>query len=233
MTWKFRRLLPFFILLLVGAYPLAAQSRRVSDLAAGKILVAPRSDSDPLFAQSVILLVRYNQTGALGLMVNRRTKFPISRALPRLKGAAGHSDPVFVGGPVQLDAVFALVRAPSKPDSATKVFGNVYFISTKTALEKALSGTSGPSTLRIYVGYCGWAPGQLDHEVAAGGWYIFNSSADVVFNAKPASLWLRFAGAPGQKIAQLRFFPPRASKGGLQHRPVFWPLSNGSLSFPM
>src|SRR5580704_13341366 len=110
MTLRIRGSLPFWALLLAGACCLEAQSKRPEDLAAGKILVTPRDSPDPLFAESVILLVRYSETGALGLMVNRRTTVPISRALREITAAAGHSDPVFVGGPVELDSVLALAR---------------------------------------------------------------------------------------------------------------------------
>jgi putative transcriptional regulator len=151
-------------------------------------LVAPRGALGPPFAESVILLVRYSETGALGLMLNRRTTVPISRALSGMEGAAGHSDPIFVGGPVELDTVFALARAPRKPEAATEVFGNIYFIATKTALETALRGASNPSGLRIYLGYCGWGPHQLENE---GKWYIFNRSEDLAFDAQPATLWSR------------------------------------------
>jgi putative AlgH/UPF0301 family transcriptional regulator len=108
MASRSRRLVELSALLLAGACCLAAQSKKPEDLAVGKMLVTPRHAPDPLFAESVILLVRYDETGALGLMVNRRTTVPISRALRELDGAAAHSDPVFVGGPVQLEMVFAL-----------------------------------------------------------------------------------------------------------------------------
>jgi hypothetical protein len=99
-------LVPLWALVLFGACCLAARSKKPEDLAAGKILITTRGAPDPLFAESVILLVRYSDSGALGLMVNRRTTLPISDALRQLRGAAGNSDPVFVGGPVELDTVF-------------------------------------------------------------------------------------------------------------------------------
>jgi putative transcriptional regulator len=193
-------LLRFLFLLLAGACCLAAQSKNPADLAAGKILVTPRDSPDPVFAQSVVLLVRYNATGALGLMVNRRTTVPISRALSEVEGAAGHSDPVFVGGPVELDTVFALARTPRKPEGATVVVGDIYFISTKTALEKALGSASNPSGLRIYLGYCGWSPRQLDNEVREGRWYIFNRGEVLAFDAKPATLWTRLIGQAEERL---------------------------------
>ena len=148
---KSRTLLQFCVLLLAGAGCLAAQSKNPADLSAGKILVATRRGTDSIFAKSVILLVRYDQTGALGLMVNRRSTVPISHVLPELQGAAEHSEPVFVGGPVELRAVFGLVRAPRKPEGATERSGDIYLLASKTALATAL----GAVVLVAAVGFVG------------------------------------------------------------------------------
>lgn len=211
MKSKSRILLQFCCLLLAGVTCLAAQTKNPADLAPGKILVATRHGTDGLFAKSVILLVRYDRTGALGLMVNRRTKMPISRALSELKVAEGHSDPIFVGGPVELGTVFALAHAKSKPEGASTVLGDIYFISTKTGLENALEGASDPTDLRIYVGYCGWAPNQLEQEVLRGSWYIFSRSEDVAFDAKPATLWSRLISKTERQFVRLSPTPPPRS----------------------
>jgi len=210
MTSTSRILLKFCALLLASSCCLAAQSKNPEDLAAGKILVATRGGTDSRFAKSVILLVRYDHTGALGLMVNRRTAIPISRALSELQEAVGHSDPIFVGGPVELPTVFALARAPRTPEGATKVFGDIYFISTKTGLEKALGRASDPNGLRIYLGYCGWGPRQLENEVLRGSWYIFSRSEDLAFDAKPATLWSRLIGKTERQLVWLGITMPRA-----------------------
>lgn len=208
MCLRARRLPQLLALLLVGACSVGAQSKDPADLAKGKLLVAPRNSSDPVFAKSVILLVRYGHSGALGLMLNHRTKLPISQALSGLKGAAGHSDPVFIGGPVQLDSVFALARAKGRePKSASKVFGNIYLIMAKSALEQALGKPAGPSQLRIYVGYCGWAPHQLETEVTEGRWYIFSGSAAFAFDANPGTLWARLISRTKERYARLGFAP--------------------------
>ncbi len=203
-----RILLQFCALLLAGACSLAAQSKNPADLSAGKILVATRGGTDSLFAKSVILLVRYDHTGALGLMVNRRSTVPISRVLPELQGAAGHSEPVFVGGPVELRTVFGLVRGPREPEGATEVSGDIYLLASKTALETALGEPSNPGTLRIYVGYSGWGPHQLENEVLSGSWYIFSRSQDLAFDAKPATLWSRLIGKAQQQLVWLGFTLP-------------------------
>ncbi len=188
-------------LLLACASCLAAQWQSPGDLAVGKVLVAARDLPDPVFAKSVVLLVHYDKTGTLGLMLNHRTHVPISSALSSIKDAAGHSDPIFLGGPVEMGTVLALMRAPAKPDGADAVLGHTYFISTKTGLVKALQGASKPSDLRIYLGYCGWAPQQLETEVSEGRWYIFDGSDAVAFDAKPDTLWTRLIAKTEGRLA--------------------------------
>ena len=95
--------------LVVASAPLLAQSAGAQDLGIGKLLVARRDAPDPTFAKAVILLVRYEKDGTLGLVINRRTKVLVSRALEGLNGAKGHSEPVYLGGPVERDTVFALL----------------------------------------------------------------------------------------------------------------------------
>ncbi len=199
-------------LLLGCAFSLAAQSKRPEDLAVGKILVTPHDAPDPLFAESVIVLVQYSGTGALGLMINKRTTVPIARALEGVAGASKHSDPVFVGGPVQLDTLFALARAAVRPDGAAEVFGNIHFISTKAAIEKALAGPANPGGLRVYAGYCGWGPHQLENEMRLGGWYIFDRSEDLTFDPDPATLWARLEKKTGGMLV----------RANIQQRPFSW-----------
>lgn len=199
-----------WFLLLAGVCCVTAQSKKPEDLGTGKILVMTRDAPDPLFKESVILLVQYNDTASVGLMVNQRTTMPISHALRELKGAAAHSDPVFVGGPVQLETVFAMVRASHKPEGATGVFGDIYLITAKPALEKTLDAASNPSRLRVYMGYCGWGPHQLENEVRHGGWYIFDRSGNLPFDAEPATLWSRLIAKAEAQMARVGFALPRS-----------------------
>ncbi len=195
-----RLLLQFCAVLLASACCLSAQSKNPADLAPGAVLVARRKLSDPLFGKSVILLVHYDKSGALGLMVNHQTTVPISHVVTGLKAAADKSGPVFVGGPVDLGTIFALARAPRKPEGTTEVAGDIFLIKTKTALGTLLGRTPNPNTLRVYVGYCGWAPHQLENEVRGGSWFIFSGSEDAAFDAKPATLWSRLIARAHEKL---------------------------------
>src|SRR5271154_2735555 len=102
-----------------------AQSTRPADLAAGKLLVASRDLPDPNFAKTVVLLVQYDEDGVVGLILNRRSKVPISRLLDDLPGAKNRRDPVYAGGPVGTTEVLALVRSRRPPGDDQRVFGDV------------------------------------------------------------------------------------------------------------
>src|SRR6516164_7931303 len=168
---------------------LPVQSRNPKDLGPGKLLVASRELGDPNFAETVILLVHYDAESVVGLMLNRRTHLPISRVLAEIKPAKDLSDPVYLGGPVETPTVFALLRSTDKLEGAEHVFGGVYWISTKAALEKTISSRPDPATFHVYLGYAGWTPDQLKTEIRLGGWFIFQADNETVFNANPRSLW--------------------------------------------
>jgi len=185
---------------LCGALSVPAQSTR--DLGIGKILVAKRDAREPTFAETVILVVRYTQGGTVGLMLNRRTEVPVSRALEPLKGASGRSDPVYAGGPVELANVLALLRANVMPEGAEHVTGKVYLVPTGELLEKTLAKRPDPADFRVYLGYCGWSPGQLENETSHGFWRVLNGSADIVFDSEPETLWSRLIERAEQRIAR-------------------------------
>ena len=170
---------------------LPVQSRDGKELSAGKLLVASRNLGDPQFAKTVILLARYDAQGVLGLILNRRTHLPLSRALESLKAAKDLSDPVYLGGPVEMPAVFALFRSPAKLEEAEHVFDGVYLITAKALFEQTISARPDPSVFHVYLGYAGWSQEQLRQEVELGAWFVFPAEAGTIFNSNPDSLWLK------------------------------------------
>lgn len=168
---------------------LPVQSRNPNDLGLGKLLVASRDLGDPNFAETVILLVHYDTEGVVGLMLNRRTDLPISRVLAQLAAAKGRSDPVYLGGPVETPTVFALQHSTEKLESGEHVFDSIYWVSSKDALEKAMSSHLDSDAFHVYLGYAGWTAKQLRNEVRLGSWFVFQADNQIVFNANPDSLW--------------------------------------------
>ncbi len=168
---------------------LPVQSKSPKDLGAGKLLVASRDLADPNFAETVILLVHCDTDGVIGLILNRRTNIPLSQVLEQLDAAKDRSDPVYLGGPVETAAVFALLRSTAKLDGTEQVLSGVYWISTKSPFEKAIAARPAPDTFHVYLGYAGWSNDQLSEELELGSWFIFQGDARTVFDSDPRSLW--------------------------------------------
>ena len=192
-------------LLVIACVPGLCQS---DDLAVGKFLVANRDLGDPNFAKTVILLVHYSgDQGAVGLVVNRRTDVPISRVFQDLKEAAGRKDPVYVGGPVELNSVLALLKSAAKPANSARVFGDIYLISNKDVLKATLASGVEANAFHTYVGYAGWGSGQLEHEVELGGWHIMAADSATVFHEDPDSVWERMIRRTETQIALIPRIP--------------------------
>ena len=149
----------------------------------------------------MILLVHYDSKSVVGLILNRRTDVPLSRVFDGLKTAKDRSDPVYLGGPVETSAVFALLRSPAKPEGAEQIFEPVYMISKKDALQQTIAAGPDPGAFHIYLGYAGWTHDQLRKEVELGAWFIFHADARTVFDTDPDSLWLRMIRKTEQKFA--------------------------------
>jgi len=174
----------------------------VDKLAPGRFLVASRDLGDPNFAQSVILLVQHDdEHGAMGLIVNRRSDVPLSRVFEDLKEAKGRSDLIYVGGPVELNSVLALIRSSNKPEDAKRVFGDVYLVASKELLQKTLASGADAGAFHVYIGYAGWEPGQLEHEVESGAWHVMPADAAEVFHVDPDAVWERLVRRTETRIA--------------------------------
>jgi putative AlgH/UPF0301 family transcriptional regulator len=204
MARRFRTVLMLVASAAAVSSTMHAQSTKVEDLAAGKVLVMERKSPDPAFAESVILLIRYAADGVVGLRLNRAAGVPLSR-LRELDGASNRSDPLYLGGPVELGAVTALTHAANAPADGDHVGADLYAIRTKRSLETALKASKGPDDLRIYLGYCGWTVPQLQNEVAYGSWWIFDHGERFAFDSTPATLWERLI----EQTELRRAFEPR------------------------
>ncbi len=190
--------------------PLAAQSTNNKELGLGKFLVANRSLADPNFAETVVLLVAYDDNGVVGLVVNRRTRLPVSSAL-NVKEAKGRPEPVYIGGPVEVMGVMGLARSSSDIEGAKHVVGDVYLIATKTLLDKSLASPIAARAFHVFLGYSGWSVPQLKHEMELGGWYIFPGDSATVFDSDPGSVWERLIVKTDVRMAMF-LRPPYAPR---------------------
>ncbi len=157
-------------------------------LAPGMFLVASRRLRAPSFAQTVILLIAYDEEGAQGVIINRPSPIRVSKVFPDLSRSP--SPPIYMGGPVAQTQLRLLVRTREPSEGMQQVLEDVYLSGSSDVLKQLI--TSGSETpFRTFVGYAGWAPGQLEREVERGGWHIMPAEADAIFDAAPASVWPR------------------------------------------
>jgi putative transcriptional regulator len=160
------------------------------DLGKGKLLVATEVVQGRAFAESVILLLNYDATGAAGLVVNRPTEVPPAQALPELAGLDRYEGTLYWGGPVEPFTLRALLHSDAPPDNAAPIFDTVHLAPLD---ENLLDGASSNADLRFFVGYAGWAPGQLEQELEFGSWHIVAATEALVFADDPGGIWRRLS----------------------------------------
>ncbi len=152
--------------------------------AKGKFLVASPAMKDPRFAGTVILLIDYGVRGALGLVVNRPSDIDLSEAFADEKRFKRGDGKLFLGGPVETERVFVLIRSPGGVAGSMPVFKDVYVSESEAALQAA---AAGGLEYRVFAGYAGWAPLQLEREIDAGAWEVTDGDADEIFSEKPVA----------------------------------------------
>lgn len=155
----------------------------------GKFLVSKREMRDPRFAQTVVLLIEHGEKGTMGLVINRRTKLTLSEALPQVESRAGRSEFLFMGGPVQVQAISVLLRSRIQQDESRRILEGIYFSTSASLLKQIIGGAMPDSRFRAFAGYAGWAPRQLDQELMRGDWHVLQAEADDVFHEPPSEIW--------------------------------------------
>jgi len=158
-------------------------------LARGKMLVASDRLPDPRFRHSVVLLLEYDDSGALGVIVNRPTDVALATVLPEIAELKDRPETVFLGGPVALDRMILLVRASQAPEPAAKVLDGLFVTPSFDLLRELARGPRDSAPFRAFVGYAGWGPGQLDAEVGRGDWDVVPGQVSQVLTREPAKLW--------------------------------------------
>lgn len=159
---------------------------------AGQLLIATPGMADPRFAQTVILLVHHDATGAMGIAVNRPIGWrPLAALLQAIgqdaAGAAGQVR-VFAGGPVRVDVGFILHSEEYQRVGTVDIDGKVAMTASPEVLED-IARRRGPAKSLMAFGYAGWGPGQLEGELALRVWTMIADDPHLVFDEDRADVW--------------------------------------------
>jgi len=171
---------------------------------AGRLLIAEPLLGDPNFSRSVVLLCEHSNEGSVGLILGHITELNIGDVLPELDKAPV---PLSEGGPVQTDTLHILHRVPHVL-GGKEILPGVYWGGTYDGLEEIINHNQyEPDKLRVFLGYAGWSPGQLDRELLEGSWIVSASSTGLLFNLPYGDVWKRALDALGKSFAYIANMP--------------------------
>jgi len=180
-----RALYPFLLLLGISWATSADDAKPLTTI----ILVARAELPDSNFKDSVVLVMNNTAPALVGVIINRPTRIAVSRLFPDLERLAQLNDKLYFGGPVEITSVSFIFRAETAPEHATQVLDGVYVSTNRELLRTLLERDKPMQGLRIFIGHSGWAPGQLEAEIARGDWTLAPADTDVIFDPKPQHPW--------------------------------------------
>jgi len=180
------------------------------EVSKGAFLVASPHLRDPNFCQTVVLLCEHGPGGSLGLVVNRRTEHHVMEILPNTTGLHEKTGLVYSGGPVQKDNLLILHRVSGNIPEAQPIFDGVCLGGDLVALEQFSTQDDG-DLVRIFMGYAGWAAGQLQAELMTGSWLVLPADLKLVFARDPAQVWPFILRSLGGTMSFYATMPPDPS----------------------
>ena len=152
----------------------------------GHLLIAAPTLLDPNFARTVVAIANHDEDGALGIVLNRPSETEVAEAVPELAELVEAGDVVHVGGPVQPGAIVVLAEFEAPAEAALLVTGGVGLVSDRTEIERLPELTA---RRRVFAGYAGWGPGQLEAELEREDWILEPARPGDVFCDDADELW--------------------------------------------
>lgn len=167
--------------------------------AAGRLLIADPSLEGGEFRKSIVLLADHSEEGSMGVIINNQTDIPLSTAV---KGFKDFDMDLFFGGPVETDTIFFLHTLGSEIPGTIPV-GHGLFWGGESGFVRDLinHGLVKPDQIRFFLGYSGWAPGQLQEELDRDSWIVYNTSIVDILSPSPEEMWPAAMKAMGRNYA--------------------------------
>jgi putative transcriptional regulator len=170
----------------------------------GQLLVASPAMSDPNFARTVVAIANHDEDGALGIVLNRPSDTEVIEAVPELEGVVELDEVVYVGGPVQPASIVVLAEFQDPAEAAYLLVERIGLVSDRTGLDRLGTATA---RRRVYAGYSGWGPGQLEAELEREDWIVEPAMPEDVFDEEPGELWGRVLQRKGGQFRLLARMP--------------------------
>jgi putative transcriptional regulator len=176
----------------------------------GALLVATPRLKDPNFDRTVVMLLDHTDQGAIGVVLNRPSGLAVSEALPAWTSHIAEPAVVFVGGPVAPGSAICLAEAP--PVEAGEGWQPLFDgLGTVDVSRSPADLAVDVAALRVFAGYAGWAPGQLEGEIEAGAWIVAPGGRDDAMSTEPGTLWRTVLRRQRGVVAAMAAFPDELS----------------------
>jgi putative transcriptional regulator len=169
----------------------------------GHLLLSNASLFDPNFRRTVVLVGHHDDEGAVGVVLNRPLGVSVDDAVPPLADLVSPGEELFEGGPVQTDAAVVVAEFSDAEQAGLIAFGTVGFLPEEADVE----ARDGIVRARVFAGYSGWGPGQLEDELGEDAWLLTAATAADVFTDDPDRLWERVIARLGPAYAVMRTMP--------------------------
>jgi putative transcriptional regulator len=164
----------------------------------GFFLVASEEIKDPRFKGAVILVTPHHRGEVVGVVVNKPTETAVSKLFPQSELKDEHSRQLYFGGPLSKQSLLFLISSKKQPQASLRIFDNVFLSADSKVLQQVLRHPRPFAGLRVFSGYAGWKPGQLEAEVEKGYWLLREADTEILFNTEPGLIWRKLLDRPGK-----------------------------------
>jgi putative transcriptional regulator len=173
------------------------------DSLGGSLLIAGPALWDPNFRRAVVLIGHHDEEGAVGVVLNRATEVEVARAAPPLAELVEPGERLFVGGPVQPQAAVVVADFEHPERAQVVAFGSIGFLPDELDTDEV----GELHRARVFAGYAGWGPGQLERELEEGSWILEPARAEDVFTDEPDELWSEVVRRKGPEFRLMSTMP--------------------------
>ncbi len=172
----------------------------------GGLLISEPFLPDPNFERTVVLLCEHNVDGTVGFVLNKPSILKFDEAVEDVNG---FSSTLYVGGPVQQDTLHFIHRSSDFMEGSINVTDEIFWGGNYEQLIAMINNkTIIQEDFKFFLGYSGWAPGQLEEELEQKSWIVVNyPTAEQVFDIKPSDLWKQVLNNLGGKFRIISNFP--------------------------
>jgi putative transcriptional regulator len=166
---------------------------RAADVNQQPVLLVAKPQLGEFYRSTVLFARPMGNGGHLGFIVNRPTNVSMKQIFPEHEPSQKLTEPVFLGGPLHVDSVFAVVQRSDSPGGRTiPLADNLFLVMDDKTVDRVIEQNSDPT--RFFVGMVVWRPGELEQELSSGFWYVLDHDAALVLRKRTDGLWEELVG---------------------------------------